>query len=62
MNKFLTEKERMCPTTVMNAVMETIKSHGNAVLDCGHQTTKEVVLKQQEDGQFIALCEKCGSK
>lgn len=63
--RFLKEEERKCPKTVMNAVMETIKLYDGATLDCGHiidGKNKVVVLAQQEDGQFLALCEKCGSE
>lgn len=60
--KILTPEERKNPCFVMKVIMETIKKYGGATLDCGHQTTKEVILEQQEDGQFIALCAECGGK
>lgn len=63
--KFLSEEQRKCPKTVMNAVMETIKLYGGATVDCGHIVdgkNKTAVLAQQQDGQFLALCEKCESE
>lgn len=58
--KFLTKKERKNPFLIIEIVMETIKEYGNAQLDCGHIiTNKNIKLVEMEDGQFVAICDKC---
>lgn len=57
--KYLTTDERKCPYLVFQAVMDAIHMCGIAQLDCGHIVKNNINLNEQEDGQFITLCEKC---
>lgn len=64
---FLTQEQRKCHVFIQNVICRTINRYGAALLDCGHTIdgkTKlpEIILIEQEDGTFLALCPECGGK
>lgn len=64
---FLTDEQRKCHVFVQNVICQTINRYGSAMLDCGHvidgkTIPLEIMLSEQDDGTFLALCFKCGQK
>lgn len=59
--RHMTVEERKCPYLVSRVFVTTLTTYGQAVADCGHIVTlgQHFNLLEQEDGQFIVLCDDC---
>lgn len=59
--KYMTVEERKCLYLVSHSFIETLFTYEQAKADCGHLVTlgQHFNLLEQEDGQFVVLCDDC---
>lgn len=60
--KYMTVEERKCPYLVSQSFVMTLTTYGQAKADCGHIVPlgqQHFNLSEQEDGQFVVLCDEC---
>lgn len=59
--KYMTAEERRCSYIVSKSFVMTLTTYGQAKADCGHIVTlgQHFNLLEQEDGQFVVLCDDC---
>ena len=59
--KYMTVEERKCPYLVSQSFVMTLTTYGQAKADCAHIVTlgQHFNLLEQEDGQFVVLCDDC---
>ncbi len=59
--KYMTVEERKCPYLVSQSFVATLTAYGQAKADCGHVVIlgQHFNLIEQDDGQFVVLCDDC---